>query len=743
MNSITSKKTTEQEKQEEIRRQIAFFQAQLHSANPAGQDVPAPPSSPKRKRSNSHLLAPATPSPKKKKPLNQARRSPSSTAGATNGSRKPPATAHRPIPTPSFPLKPNKATSAPAAASTVLQKLAQVHKAKDKAPVQDAVVRSSAFSSKPAPITPYVEVDPIQTQTRDETMAVIEELTLGPSDHNPPFDDPHFEKLEPNSGIRLSSRAIPYEDFQDYLRGRYYISPSQLYSVIRLLPNKQGYDVPVSGDWLTIAVVAERGKMKYTQAPVGVTRDDKPLQGDEDRMDELPSLDATNEAGPSSRPPLFRKKPKGEPPKPSGKKYVNMKLIDFGCRSQGSSADGGKAKIPGDAFLSLLLFESDTCDVLTKENGKKEKIYRGGSRGAFERMSKLREGAVVALLNPKILKPFQRSVDKPHPTDNILALTPESDASIAVIGYAQDLGMCRATKRDGTRCTGWCDKRVSDVCDYHIQHAVERKRASRPEFAIGTGGMSSQPKKKPAYDPARQWGLKPEREADGTTYVVQGHVISGSDSRSLYVTESVGRDAQAKAARKISAVDSEKALQKLLQRDKEGTKALLSAREFSKRNAETVAKDGSKRQKAEKAESKHTEEEMDKPRRNAYSAQLIRQIGFDPTAKEGRKVKDTDVQSKLDALAAVHATRKIELGPRPGKKKSCVDRPQPSTPAASKSSEPATHDDLEYVDDPDSPLHIPDSDDDELEREEVAAFGHPVGLSGGKFIDLDDDDGDV
>ena len=37
---------------------------------------------------------------------------------------------------------------------------------------------------------------------------------------------------------------------------------------------------------------------------------------------------------------------------------------------------------------------------------------------------------------------FQRSADKPHPTENILALTPESDASIAVIGYAQDLGGC-------------------------------------------------------------------------------------------------------------------------------------------------------------------------------------------------------------------------------------------------------------------------------------------------------------
>ena len=153
--------------------------------------------------------------------------------------------------------------------------------------------------------------------------------------------------------------------------------------------------------------------MKYTQAPAAVTRDDKPGQ-DEDHMDSLSALDAppTAQAGPS-RPFQRRQKPKDEGAKPGGKKYVNLRLIDFGCRSRGGSADGGKAKIRGDAFLSLLLFESDTCDIVVKEDGSKEKVYRGGSRGAFERMSKLREGAVVALLNPKILKPFQVCISFP------------------------------------------------------------------------------------------------------------------------------------------------------------------------------------------------------------------------------------------------------------------------------------------------------------------------------------------
>lgn len=189
-------------------------------------------------------------------------------------------------------------------------------------------------------------------------------------------------------------------------------------------------------------------------------------------------------------------------------------------------------------------------------------------------------------------------------------------------------------------------------------------------------------KKKAAYDPARQWGLKPEREAAGATYVVQGHVISGADSRSMYVGENVGRDAQAKAARKLSAVDSEKALQRLLKRDREGTKILASAREFSKKQAaELKLQDGPSKKKLKRKVGKHPEsdEEIEndaasdeagqKPRGNAYSATLIKQLGFDPTAKNGQKVKDDNVQSKVSpdvfALASSPLTKPLSLARRP------------------------------------------------------------------------------
>lgn len=49
--------------------------------------------------------------------------------------------------------------------------------------------------------------------------------------------------------------------------------------------------------------------------------------------------------------------------------------------------------------------------------------------------------------------------------------------------------MCKAVKRDGSACGSWCDRRVADVCDYHIQHAVERKRAGRAEFSTGYAAL--------------------------------------------------------------------------------------------------------------------------------------------------------------------------------------------------------------------------------------------------------------
>ena len=187
----------------------------------------------------------------------------------------------------------------------------------------------------------------------------------------------------------VRSRIVPHEDLADYLRGRFYLSPSRLYSAIRLNPDKQGYDVPVPGDWITIAVVAERGPIKFTRPPVKIEAE----EGDGDNKKR------------------WKGKAKAEQPERHGKKFVNIKLIDFGARSGGPSR---ASTIRGDAFLTLLLFEADSYDVVAPEDGgKPQKMYRGGSKGAFEHLTDVREGDVIALLNPKILKPFQVRLTSP------------------------------------------------------------------------------------------------------------------------------------------------------------------------------------------------------------------------------------------------------------------------------------------------------------------------------------------
>ncbi|KAG1750332.1 uncharacterized protein EDB91DRAFT_1106677 [Suillus paluster] len=538
------------------------------------------------------------------------------------------------------------------APSNLLSKLSRLSGGPGKQEQVQSVQRSHSLLARVS--RPASDIVP----DRDERLAIVEQLEVGPIDHKPPLDDPRFERLEPNSGIRLSSRSLPHDDLQEYLRGRYYLSPSKFYSCIRLLPNKSGYDVPVEGDWITIAVVAERGPVRTTRAPVDVA------PGDDGRVSDNEGGFNGNERkagnGPRTQDPQKQK-----PLKSHGKKYVNMKLIDFGARSRSSSA--GAASIRGDAFLTLLLFEADSFDRVTNDDGKVKKVYTGGSKGAFEAMSKLKEGDVVALLNPRVLKPFQ------------------SAESIAIIGRAQDLGMCKVVKRDGKICGSWTDKRVSDVCDWHLTNAVQRQRAGRAEFSAGTSGMtaSSGKKRKADYDPQRQWGLQPS-EASGSrggdaTYVVSGHVVSGSnrDVSSMFVAENMGREGQARAKRKL-VQDADRELKGLLERDKEGMRAVAKAREIGAMTAKR-ASDGAKDKKSAKGKQRardaDADDESDDEKTSkapqtklAYSADIIKKLGFDPAAKTGQKrAVQSAVQDKIAALAAVRESRKaINLGPRPG-----------------------------------------------------------------------------
>ncbi|CAE6461721.1 unnamed protein product [Rhizoctonia solani] len=556
------------------------------------------------------------------------------------------------IAAPAFkPPAPPRASAVAAAASAFETNRAA--RVKDE---KEPVVRSTSFAQ------------PLQAErvaaTRNDDMTVKEELPLGPIDHPAPFDDPRWERREPYSGIHLSSRKLPFDEFQEFMYGRVYLSPSKLYSVARLSPDRSAYDVPVEGDWVTIAVIAERGQVQVSK------RGNRGGQQAKKSGQSNGGQNTNEDEDEDSR------------PAPREKKYMRLLLVDFGYRaSEDKEKPTPKEQTKGDALLNMILFEADSARTedgqATKGKGKGV-TYKGGSGGAFEACAKLREGAVLAILNPRVLKPFQRNTGNPHPRDNALAITPESAESIAVLGYSRDLGSCRAIKRDGNTCSSWCDKRISDVCEYHIQDAIKSKRAARPEFSAGTMNFSSSNSQggkggksgKSSYDPSRKWGLTPSsgqqnlaassesaKLGGGATYIVDGRVFSGFD------TGGIDADAaRLKGLRKKK--EEELAIEEIIRKDggktpaaqilKKGAAHLKSLNSTGAGTSTSNAPD----------DQLGTAEEAPK---KVYSANLVKSIGFDPSRHSGNSGRPKEGEGMRKLVA--NLDRSISLGPAPGTKR--------------------------------------------------------------------------
>lgn len=470
-----------------------------------------------------------------------------------------------------------------------------------------------------------------------EALTIIEKLEVGPYDHNPPEGDPYFNTVEPHSRIRLSQRTLPHEEVSEFLRSRYYLSPSLVYSLARPTKNRQGYDLPLDAEWVTIAVVAERGDIKLSQGGSG--RSTTPEKSNKQESEE-----EKHREGP--------------------KKYTTIKLVDFGS----ASSDGKGKMVRGDAYLNMMLFEADAVTT-ARESGSRsvERTYRGGSGGAFEQSSKYGEGSVIAICSPRLLRPYQAgrgSSEKPHPTNNVLGITPSSAESIIVIGKSQDLGHCVATKRDGKPCGSWCDKRVATVCDFHLQQAVKSKRAGRAEFAVGTTGMSIDATHKRSggskFDPSKKTGLLPvgaqavpaeARNLSGDTgamYIVGSHVFRPSQSGGdEFVSEKLGRTREERVKRKKDRDAEEDRLNQLLARDgglSNGARALAQVMSSSSAKPEVTKSN---------------------PTKSAFSAEAVKRIGFDPTASR-KTVSDGELKRKLDMLESLQKpATAARLGKRP------------------------------------------------------------------------------
>lgn len=161
-------------------------------------------------------------------------------------------------------------------------------------------------------------------------------------------------------------------------------------------------------------------------------------------------------------------------------------------------------------------------------------------------------------------------------------------------------------------------------------------------------------KRKNRYDPLHQWGLKPKESAHGSTYIISGHIVNGSDAdpRNMSIGEMIGREGQARAQRK-KVDDVDRALISLLERDREGMKAVMLAREAS--NVSNVKSGHDAKVKAldkvgpQEAASRDAKKLLGS-RKNTHLVHVAKQLGFDPTQK-------LDQQKKLENGALLKVSR--------------------------------------------------------------------------------------
>ncbi|GES58377.1 DNA replication protein [Aspergillus terreus] len=102
---------------------------------------------------------------------------------------------------------------------------------------------------------------------------------------------------------------------------------------------------------------------------------------------------------------------------------------------------------------------------------------------AFPRYYRISEGILVAILNPTILPPPKHKTD----TNRFSLSLNSSDDTILEVGYAQDIGFCKAVRKDGKTCQSWVDARKTEFCDFHVDIQVRRTQAQRPGVNNGTG----------------------------------------------------------------------------------------------------------------------------------------------------------------------------------------------------------------------------------------------------------------
>ncbi|KAI3623309.1 hypothetical protein CBS14141_004092 [Malassezia furfur] len=335
-------------------------------------------------------------------------------------------------------------SSLTACASHVQQHQDDHHTRRDERDAREAS-RSASFARRAHP------------DARNERLELVEDLARGPRPYEPRPDDPELRTYEPNARTALRSRRIAHAELEAYLDARYVVTPSLFYSLVHRTGSTAEYvapahgamdgdlEMPLYGDWVLFAVMGEKSTLRYTAAPAD-DRPDAPAEGT--------AFERANPVRPA-------------------RKFFGCKLLDLN-----TDVVQKHRQLPGDCVLHMLLFD----DTPSQRAGPVE-------ASAFAKLWKERDGALLAILNPRILKPRK---------GNLVTVTPRSGDAVLVIGQADAYAQCTARKKDGKRCNAFVVRGTNhEVCDFHLEHAVTGRLRSRMEFASGYVGPLTQHRARP------------------------------------------------------------------------------------------------------------------------------------------------------------------------------------------------------------------------------------------------------
>ncbi|XP_064400268.1 protein MCM10 homolog [Halichondria panicea] len=104
---------------------------------------------------------------------------------------------------------------------------------------------------------------------------------------------------------------------------------------------------------------------------------------------------------------------------------------------------------------------------------------------AYQEHWKTPLGYVVALLNPNIMPGKEDAVDLGG-----VALSLDHPKKLMLMGVSQDFTICKATTKNGRKCTNFANASDGGCCDYHVQSAYSRSRSNRMELQTGYGPSS-------------------------------------------------------------------------------------------------------------------------------------------------------------------------------------------------------------------------------------------------------------